>query len=559
MALFNRYQFEKDTNIWYNENALSFPYSDGSDAENYIHDSLKQCKDLSVHSQELLYFQKDWPSKYHFSSLRSNIIRPLKDTVFKDATVLELGCGCGAITRFLGESTKKTIAVEGSLKRASITAERCRDLNNVTVIADYIQNLPDEMGTFDVVTLIGVLEYSRIFGTGECPELELLKKAKSFLKPDGILILAIENKLGLKYFAGVPEDHKNIPWYGIMDLYSHDSVVTFSRKTLLKLLDEAGFKSSDQFVPIPDYKHPKAILHPAGLAVDEDIFSKAQLLLTLNQRSTHPLAYNYISSWTSICEAGLLHEMADSLCFVASNKKSDKNIWEKNILATHYGFLPNKKDAKTVQFIQNTDHISVDRKYIYPELTPPKNDTYQQTMENEKYFRGELLFERLLHTMLSPLWTVDQVTDILKPWHQWLLSQSIEDAGYLPTNLIEATPFNIIISKDNTLNYFDKEWTYKAILPVESMIYRSLFYTFLKIDMVGMPQKAFQLNFQQLIFAILQKFGYMVNNIFITKTIQHAFTLDALLGHRPYTEEELQAYMFNIDALSKIQLLRNSK
>ena len=55
--------------------------------------------------------------------------------------------------------------------------------------------------------LIGVLEYAGVFSDGYEPALKMLKKARSMLNPNGRLFIAIENQLGLKYFAGVPEDH----------------------------------------------------------------------------------------------------------------------------------------------------------------------------------------------------------------------------------------------------------------------------------------------------------------------------------------------------------------
>ena len=46
-------------------------------------------------------------------------------------------------------------AVDGSLNRARITAERCRDLPNVTVVADDLADFQSEKGS-DWALLIGV-------------------------------------------------------------------------------------------------------------------------------------------------------------------------------------------------------------------------------------------------------------------------------------------------------------------------------------------------------------------------------------------------------------------
>jgi len=54
------------------------------------------------------------------------------------------------------------------------------------------------------------LEYSGKYGKGDNPYLDMIKESKSFLKKDGILIIAIENRFGLKYWRGAPEDHTNI-------------------------------------------------------------------------------------------------------------------------------------------------------------------------------------------------------------------------------------------------------------------------------------------------------------------------------------------------------------
>src|SRR5690606_12339781 len=146
----HHYFFDKAIKVWRRTAQYDFTYNDGDEIEQRLLSALKFCDDVSVLSKELLAHQIDWASEYHLSSDRANLLRPFSD-IFKSANVLELGCGCGAITRYLGESGASVIAVEGSQQRATIAAERCRDLKNVSVILDKIEQIPFSK-QFDVVT-----------------------------------------------------------------------------------------------------------------------------------------------------------------------------------------------------------------------------------------------------------------------------------------------------------------------------------------------------------------------------------------------------------------------
>ena len=119
-----------------------------------------------------------------------------------DWSILELGCGCGSITRQFGETGAKITSVEGSYERARSAAARCRDLNNVNVFCSNFQDVKFTK-KYDLVTLIGVMEYSPLFFNSENPVRECIQIAIDALKPDGVLIIAIENQLGLKYFFRV--------------------------------------------------------------------------------------------------------------------------------------------------------------------------------------------------------------------------------------------------------------------------------------------------------------------------------------------------------------------
>src|ERR1035438_223740 len=130
------YFWDDQLHLYRTENSGEFSYSDGVEVEERLLSIVANAKDRGTFSQELAESICDWPGEYHFSRFRHCLVRPLD--LHAGDKVLELGCGCGAITRFLGEIGANVVAVEGSLARAHVAAERCRELSNVRVVVDDI-------------------------------------------------------------------------------------------------------------------------------------------------------------------------------------------------------------------------------------------------------------------------------------------------------------------------------------------------------------------------------------------------------------------------------------
>ncbi len=230
-------------------------YSDG-DIENEILEIVKEGK-WSENAADVKF-----PVLYHLTAVRENILNwyPFK----KDGSCLEIGSGCGAITGLLCKRLAKVVSVELSKRRAEINFARHSHLENLEIRVGN-QNDMDFSEGFDYVVLNGVFEYAMSFTEGEYPYETFLMNVSQFLKPDGVILIAIENRLGLKYFAGAPEDHTDGYFDGIREYRDNRSVRTFSRGEWEKLMKRCGLDHYRFYYPYPDYKFPKEIFTDESL------------------------------------------------------------------------------------------------------------------------------------------------------------------------------------------------------------------------------------------------------------------------------------------------------
>jgi|GEM_PF-3144149 len=209
---------------------------------------------------EILALDRSWPALYHLSEVRRNLLEwfPFDPS----SRVLEVGAGCGALTGLLCERTRAVMALELSRKRAEIIQARHQARRNLTIAVGNVRDLP--IGeAFDLATLVGVLEYAPSFMSGPDPAATLLDVVGAHLAPGGTLLIAIENRFGLKYWAGASEDHTGLRFDGLEGYLRNSGVRTFSRWELEELLRRAGFPSARFFYPMPDYKLPECIYSEA--------------------------------------------------------------------------------------------------------------------------------------------------------------------------------------------------------------------------------------------------------------------------------------------------------
>lgn len=257
--------------------------------------------------------KKSWPILYHLSYYRENIINWMP--IGKDESVLEVGSGCGALTGILAEMAKDVTCIELSEKRSLINAYRNKDKDNIEIIIGNFQDIEKTIDKkYDYITLIGVLEYGALYIDADNPHVEFLKCLKKHLKPNGKVVIAIENKLGMKYWAGCKEDHLGTYFSSLEGYQSYASVKTFSRRELGSMIKQAGYNKKLFYYPYPDYKFPVSIYSEKYLPKSGELYRNMR-----NFDNDRLCLFDETKVFNSIIEAELFEELSNSFLLIVFN------------------------------------------------------------------------------------------------------------------------------------------------------------------------------------------------------------------------------------------------
>ena len=532
------YALNTEHDIWIAPDFGGIAYSDGDEVEQRIARAIRLVSDVSVLSTELRQHCTDWPSLYHLGSLRANLMRPFGN-LLRGADVLEIGAGCGAITRYMGEAGANVLALEGSPRRAAIARSRTRELENVTVLSEKFDQFTCGH-QFDVITLIGVLEYANMFTEGEQPPLQMLKRVRGLLKPGGRLIIAIENQLGLKYFAGAPEDHLGHAMIGIEGRYRADQPQTFGREVLGQLLLSAGFAPAEFLAPYPDYKLPVSIITEQGFA--DAGFDAAALAWQSARRDPQMPALGNFSmelAYPEVIANGLGMDMANSFLVVASPEGA--KAVDPEVMAYHYSVDRVPEYCKETRFIRSAGApIEVRYQRLGAACGQSGLSAMKFTVpESDEYVSGTVLTLEFMRIVMHDGWTYQQVAAFIRRYLAILAqfgaftadSQVASPYAEVPGRFFDVIPQNIVLRRDGSPALIDTEWQLELPIEFGHLLFRSLLALINAMTRFGRPTpETVSLTRQQFIDAVLAALGVSLQDadyaryIAIEADIQQAVT-----------------------------------
>jgi SAM-dependent methyltransferase len=500
-----------------------FAYLDG--AEGYLYEAFGRARDLSTGSPELAALERDWPTRYHLTPMRTTLFDAF-GLQGSSARVLELGAGLGAITRWLGEHCREVHAVEGSIARARAARARTADLANVTVYAGNYSEL-DEQESFDVVTLIGVLEYSHMYHPTlrdpEAAALANLRVARRALRPDGVLVLAIENRLGLKYFAGAREDHCGRPYESIHGHPDHGVPVTWSRRDLERLVREAGFDASELYLPYPDYKLPTTIVNSKRATDADHVHNWIRTPAPDRSAARRHLPFSETLAQREAVRAGLAGDLANShlvLAFAGDRERTVQRLgFDTDWVARHWSLSRRPCFTKRVTLRRDDAGATIvnDRpSWIGPEADAiaaelAKATGVTQHIRDERHEPGDLLVFDVLADV-SRYGLNEQFLQHVIRFDAWLdRTYGVPGRpGYVRGEAFDVVWWNVVVDPaDGAWRVIDREWEIEAPLPRDFLLWRMLvtFFGRHRLELPASMAGAKPDHFAQAILAELGKDG----------------------------------------------------
>ena len=423
-----------------------------------------------------------WPVLYHLSSLRWNILEwvPME----KDARVLEVGSGCGAITGVIAKKAGTVTCVELSKKRSLINAYRNRDCDNVTIhVGNFKEVEPDLACDFDYICLIGVFEYGQSYIGGDTPFEDFLKILLPHLKQGGRILIAIENKYGLKYFAGCKEDHLGTYFSGVENYAAGGGVRTFSRNGLERIFQNCGVEQYHFYYPYPDYKFMSSLYSDARLP------GKGELCDNLrNFDDDRMVLFNEKNAFDGLTGDGLFPVFANSFLAVLGDNFPVTYVKYSNDRAPEYAVRTEILRERGLTCVRKYPLCEAAREHVrqmetaYHKLAEKYEGSGLEIDPCRLVERGDELYAQFAFVEGTPL--VETLDRFLEKedlaGFQNCFQEYRKKIGWNPNYPVSDFDliFSNILIKDNKWYLIDYEWTFGKQIPPEELAFRAVYYYF---------------------------------------------------------------------------------
>ena len=343
------------------------------------------------------------------------------------------------------------------------------------------ENMGNLEGMWDYIVISDAFAKVPAIFEGKSPYEQFFKTVKKHLNPNGHVILAVDNRYGLTYFAGSKERLTGKYFEGLEGYGNSDGVCTFSKEAVLTMAKEAGFSSVKTYYPYPNYRYMTA------LYTDEHLPSPGELNKNLcNFEEERTVLFNEAAVFDGLIREGRFQEFSNSYLFDLTLEEQKK---EEELLFLKYSVERDEKYRIRTEIIKKSDGTKVVRKVPYTDAAKAhvENIKHWEAVLNEQYKEADVSVNKCILTskgaefeflkgdtledVLDGYLEKDDYTGFVAEIQKYIekLEQMMRGKA---TNL--DLIFSNIILADGKWNVIDYEWTFEAEVPLKFIVYRAI-------------------------------------------------------------------------------------
>lgn len=392
----------------------------------------------------------------------------------KDASVLEIGAGYGAITGVLCDKCAHVTAIEKYRERAYLLSRRYKKRKNLDVYTDDISVL-NLKTKYDYIVLGGTFGY-QCDGSKELQDyVYYLRNLGSFLNDRGVILLAVDNRLGVQFLCGKPAPSTGMPFDTLMNYPNGSRYHCFLHTELKELASKAGFEYCRVYYPMPDWKYMQELY--------SDEYQP-------NEKTVERIVNRYTYAEQAVGDERIVFQefiknkdfasVSNSFFVEIANKSRDCDI----VYATctidrgrEHSFVTVLRESQMVEkwpiYGEGYDSLA-DIYSNHEELRKMQIPVIEQTFENGIIAMPRIMQPTLSEMLMNRKYHVKEKLYEIFDKLNYYITQASVGAG---ANYIDMVPFNCFYSEKGELLFFDQE--FKQEHEQEGYVmYRALMYSY---------------------------------------------------------------------------------
>lgn len=389
--------------------------------------------------------------------------------------------------------TQKVLEVgKKSEELTKFLTDKCSSIQKISKIEE-LENIDAK---FNIIILLGINENEKINLKN------LVRRLEGFLEMDGRILLAVDNKFGIRFWAGNPENILEKKFTSLLGYNNeYEKIETYTKKYIKTQLNEIGYKTRFYY-PLPDYRRPNVIFSDDALpeynSIDKynpyyteksdilfneiDVFREilktdkemfaffANSFLVEIAKNEFDTTYNYISF-------NNLRKEKYRLITKISNTYVEKQIVNEKA-EEHYENIKNnikilkENNIKTVDYIDGDKIKSkyIDQKYLL-------NNVLTEKLEKGKIEDFDNIIKKYIKQISIKTYKENIYENTVFGKYEIEVDDKsiIQDLNFIKNGMWDMTFKNCFLV-DNEFYFFDQEWN-EPNLPVEYILYRAILYT----------------------------------------------------------------------------------